>query len=66
MTIYLKTDNEHLLRDSSSSALINKDINALSSYKKARKKDEEFKRMKQTIENLENKVDKLLEILSKR
>lgn len=66
MTIYLKTENDKLLRDSTSNALINKDIGALNNYKKTKEKEREIDRMKSTLASLETKVDLLLELLNKR
>jgi hypothetical protein len=58
-----KTEKEGIVRDISTGALLNKNINALTAYKKRRQMNDDFENFKVKIVQIDNDLSEIKQIL---
>jgi hypothetical protein len=61
----VKTDVNGIVRDTTTGALLNTDLNGLQAYKKAKKKNAEIDDLKQKVNSIENDVSEIKNLLLK-
>ena len=69
MSLLKVVDNKHLIRDTESGALINKDLEGLSEYMKRRKvlmsQSEELNKVKSELDSIKNDMSEIKQLMYK-
>lgn len=63
--VEIKTEIDGIYRDVNTGALLNKNNDGLSAYKKAKQKNQELENMKETVNNLTNEIEGMKNILNR-
>lgn len=63
--VEVKTEVEGIYRDMTNGALLNKDNNALTAYKKMKQKNNEVEQMKEKVNTLETDIKEVKNLLTK-
>ena len=59
----IKTEVNNIYRDTTNGALLNRDYDGLSAYKKAKQKNNEIDAMKHKVNNMENDISEIKSLL---
>jgi len=63
--MFVKTEQEHLIRDTHSRAIIVEDNSARKKFSEQKKFEQRMKTLEMSVEQLMNKFDQLINILNK-